>query len=163
MSGDSALSVVASFDHAHAAHMAVQRLEAAGIAAFVQDEHTIGAQPFFDVAIGGVKVAVAAQRLEEAREVLGEKDTLFRGAELPRESRGAAAFLTLCLLYGLPVAGLLAVSILALSDHVAWAVGVCVVSALLLVASYRRLRRPGARADEADGPREDEPGVIDEG
>ncbi len=165
MSSDSALSVVASFDHAHAAHLAVQRLEAAGMEAFVQDEYAVGALPFHNILLGGVKVAVRTERLEEAREVLGEKDASFRRVELPRESR-REAFLAWCACFVLPfvalVAGSIVGGVLAFSDHVAWGVAVCVVSALPMVASYGRWRRRGGETIEAGGLREDEPCAVEE-
>ncbi len=65
-----ALTTIASFREAHSAHIARAKLEAAGIPAFVADEHLVGVQWFYSDAIGGVKVQVPASFADEAREIV---------------------------------------------------------------------------------------------
>jgi hypothetical protein len=66
------LVTVASFSFPHEAHLAVANLEAAGITAFVADEHTINMQWLYSNALGGVRVQVPAALAEEAKEVLSQ-------------------------------------------------------------------------------------------
>ena len=52
------------------AHIDRARLEAAGINAFVADEHTINMNWLHSNAMGGVRLMVPADRIEEAKEIL---------------------------------------------------------------------------------------------
>jgi len=61
---------IASFSHAHEAHIALARLEADGIPAFIADEHTITMQWLYSNALGGVKINVPENYVQEAREIL---------------------------------------------------------------------------------------------
>lgn len=45
-------------------------LDAAGIDALVPDEHTLGVQPLYGVALGGVRLLVRCEDLERASELL---------------------------------------------------------------------------------------------
>jgi hypothetical protein len=65
-----ALTTIASFRETHSAHIARAKLEAAGIPAFVADEHLVGVQWFYSDAIGGVKIQVPDSFAEEAREIV---------------------------------------------------------------------------------------------
>ena len=62
--------LVATYGTVIEAEMARGRLEAAGIDARVVDAHTVGVAHVLSVAVGGVKVVVATEDLEEAREIL---------------------------------------------------------------------------------------------
>jgi hypothetical protein len=62
--------VAAAFTSVHEAHLARSALEAAGIDAHVADEHTVSMNWVMSNAIGGVKVLVPDDRLEEARTIL---------------------------------------------------------------------------------------------
>jgi hypothetical protein len=62
--------VVATYGTVLEAELARGRLEAAGLDARVLDAHTIGVAQMLSVAVGGVKVVVATEDLEEARELL---------------------------------------------------------------------------------------------
>lgn len=64
------LVVAAAFTSVHDAAFARSALEAAGIEAMIADEHVISMDWFYSNAIGGVKVLVPRDRLEEARAVL---------------------------------------------------------------------------------------------
>jgi hypothetical protein len=61
---------LASFSKPEEAHLFRTRLEAAGIPAFVQDEHVIQMQWLYSNALGGVRVQIADEDLEAAREFL---------------------------------------------------------------------------------------------
>jgi len=67
-----ALTTIASFHEAYAAHIARAKLEAEGIPVFIADEHVIGVQPLAWVALGGVKVRVPEGYAEQALRVLRE-------------------------------------------------------------------------------------------
>jgi hypothetical protein len=45
-------------------------LESAGIEAMIPDEHTVGVQPLYGAALGGVRVLVRADDVERAEECL---------------------------------------------------------------------------------------------
>ena len=51
-------------------------LDAAGIDATIPDEHTLGVQPLYSNALGGVRLLVRAEDLERASEVLNTTDEL---------------------------------------------------------------------------------------
>ena len=63
---------LASFSKPEEAHLFRLRLEAAGIPAFVQDEHVIQMQWLYSNALGGVRVQIADDDLAAAREFLAE-------------------------------------------------------------------------------------------
>lgn len=67
------LVTVAVFGAPYEAGMAKSELEACGVPAFVADEFTIGANPFYSNALGGIKVQVPASYAEEARQILSDK------------------------------------------------------------------------------------------
>lgn len=62
--------VVARFSFPHEAHIAKANLESAGIESFIADEHTVNTQWLYSNAIGGVRLFVAGEDLEEATEIL---------------------------------------------------------------------------------------------
>ena len=63
---------IATFNEVTEAYILKGRLEAEGILCFLGDEHIVGAQPFYSVAVGGVKLKVTAQDEEEARAILAK-------------------------------------------------------------------------------------------
>lgn len=63
------------FENALDAEMARGRLESEGIRAFVQDGNIVGANWTLSNAVGGVKVAVLAQDLQRAIEILADAGT----------------------------------------------------------------------------------------
>jgi len=63
---------VAAFPSAIEAHAARTKLESEGIDCFVADEHTVGVNPLYANAIGGIRVQVGPEDLERARAALGE-------------------------------------------------------------------------------------------
>jgi len=58
------------------AHIIRTRLEDAGIDCFIADENTIGAQPFYNQAIGGIKIKIFERDLERCREILAEDNEI---------------------------------------------------------------------------------------
>ncbi|MFD3000729.1 DUF2007 domain-containing protein [Pontibacter toksunensis] len=63
---------IATFNELTEAHIMKGRLEAEGILCFLGDEHIVGAQPFYAVAVGGVKLKVTAQDAEEAFAIMAK-------------------------------------------------------------------------------------------
>ncbi len=74
------MTTIATFSKSEEAHLFRTRLEAAGIPAFVQDEHLVQLDWLYSNAIGGVRVQIADEDVAAAR--------AFLAADLPE---GAAA------------------------------------------------------------------------
>ena len=70
------MKIVASFREPYAAHLAKGLLEAHDIPAVIADEHIVGMNWLYSQAVGGVKVKVADEHYDTAREAL-KKD--YRG------------------------------------------------------------------------------------
>ena len=66
------MQTIATFDFPHQAHVARASLEAAGIPAFVADEHTINMYWLYCQAMGGVRLQVPEAAMADARELLAE-------------------------------------------------------------------------------------------
>ena len=64
------MKTIATFSKPEEAHLFRTRLEAAGIPAYVQDEHFIQMDWLYSNAIGGVRVQIADEDVEAAREFL---------------------------------------------------------------------------------------------
>ena len=64
------MKTIATFSKPEEAHLFRTRLEAAGIPAFVQDEHFVQMDWLYSNAIGGVRVQIADDDLDSAREFL---------------------------------------------------------------------------------------------
>lgn len=64
------LVTIATFNELTEAHILKGRLEAEGILCFLGDEHIVGVQPFYSVAVGGVKLKVTEGDVAEARAIL---------------------------------------------------------------------------------------------
>ena len=64
------MTTVATFSKPEEAHLFRMRLEAAGIPAFVQDEHIVQMDWLYSNAIGGVRVQIADEDVPAAREFL---------------------------------------------------------------------------------------------
>jgi hypothetical protein len=58
------------------AHIVRTRLEANGIPCFIADENTIGANPLYNQAVGGVKIKVFEKDLERCHEILATEGDL---------------------------------------------------------------------------------------
>jgi hypothetical protein len=70
-SGDD-LVTIARFSSAIEAHLARTKLESEGIEAFVADEHMISIDPFYDLALGGVKLQTKNSNVKRALKSLGD-------------------------------------------------------------------------------------------
>lgn len=66
------LITVRSYDNSIAAHLARSFLEAAGIRSYLMDEQIMSVHPGLNVAVGGVKLQVAEEDVEEAGRLLDE-------------------------------------------------------------------------------------------
>ena len=64
------MTTVATFSKPEEAHLFRMRLEAAGIPAFVQDEHLVQMDWLYSNAIGGVRVQITDEDVPAAREFL---------------------------------------------------------------------------------------------
>jgi DNA-directed RNA polymerase subunit RPC12/RpoP len=74
------LITIATFNEVTEAHILKGRLESEGILCFLGDEHIVGAHPFYAVAVGGVKLKVTENDVEEAKAILKnirQGDTLY--------------------------------------------------------------------------------------
>jgi hypothetical protein len=58
------------------AEIILGRLEANGIPCFLADENTLAANPFYNQAIGGVKIKVFEHDLEKCRAILADTDEI---------------------------------------------------------------------------------------
>ncbi len=58
------------------AHIVRTRLEANGIKCFIADENTLGANPLYNQAIGGVKLKIFEQDMEKCRKILATEGDL---------------------------------------------------------------------------------------
>ncbi|MEE8199941.1 MAG: transposase [Candidatus Acidoferrales bacterium] len=81
------LVTVARFHEPALAHLCKTRLELTGVEAIVSDEHIIGLNWFYSLALGGVKVKVRESEAARAIELLGEE---FPEAELSEEVKATA-------------------------------------------------------------------------
>jgi DNA-directed RNA polymerase subunit RPC12/RpoP len=58
------------------AHIIRTRLEANGISCFVADENTLGANPIYNQAVGGVKLKIFERDLEKCKQILATEGDL---------------------------------------------------------------------------------------
>jgi len=63
---------IASFSKPENAHLLRMRLEAGGVTAYILDENTVQMDWLISNAIGGVRVQIAEEDIENAREILSE-------------------------------------------------------------------------------------------
>lgn len=63
---------IARFSKPEEAHLFRHRLEVGGIPAYIQDENTVQMDWLYSNAIGGVRVQISEEDIEEARELLQE-------------------------------------------------------------------------------------------
>jgi hypothetical protein len=60
----------------HEAQFLKSVLDSGGIEALIPDEHTLGIQPLYGPALGGVRILVRPEDVERARELLDATPTL---------------------------------------------------------------------------------------
>ncbi|GAB3925516.1 putative signal transducing protein [Mucilaginibacter myungsuensis] len=65
-----------TFYDAGLAHITQTRLADAGIESFIDDQNTIGANPFYNQAIGGLKLRIFESDLEKSKAILAEDVSL---------------------------------------------------------------------------------------
>ena len=63
-------SIIARFDSMPEAHIAMGRLEAAGIESWLADEHLVQTDWLYSIAVGGIKLQVRSELAERALEIL---------------------------------------------------------------------------------------------
>ncbi|HEY5793111.1 MAG TPA: DUF2007 domain-containing protein [Chthoniobacterales bacterium] len=63
---------LARFEKPEEAHLVRMRLEAGGVPAFIQDENSIQIQWMYSNALGGVRLQIAEEDFERAKEILNE-------------------------------------------------------------------------------------------
>jgi hypothetical protein len=85
-----------AFTNVHEAHLARSVLEAAGIQATLGDEHLISMDWTYSNAVGGVKVLVPEDRLEEARLLLESVAELDDPSATGREGEDVGAEWDVC-------------------------------------------------------------------
>lgn len=68
----SELTTIATYSFPHEAHIARASLEAAGVEAFIADEHTINMDWTYSNALGGVRVRVAEKDAQKAQDILAQ-------------------------------------------------------------------------------------------
>lgn len=64
--------VVESFDNYIDAHIIFGRMEEEGIRCWLKDENTVTVTPFFNNAVGGIKLMVDKEQLQSANELLSQ-------------------------------------------------------------------------------------------
>lgn len=64
------LVTIARFSSYFDAHVIKGRLEAEDIVCFLTDEHQVTINPMYDIALGGIKLKVAENDVELAKEIL---------------------------------------------------------------------------------------------
>jgi hypothetical protein len=72
------LETIAQYREAHEAYLAKGALAAAGIEAVIRDEHVVGVNWLYSDAVGGVKLAVESDLVQQAADVL-KPQTIDRG------------------------------------------------------------------------------------
>ena len=66
------MQTIKTFDNAIDAHLMKTKLESEGIFCYLADEHIIGINPLMSVALGGIKLNVAQEHVEQALKILQE-------------------------------------------------------------------------------------------
>lgn len=66
---------IATFNDFTEAHIMKGRLEASGILCFLADQNIVAAQPFYALAVGGIKLQVTEGDVEEAHKILSDIHT----------------------------------------------------------------------------------------
>jgi hypothetical protein len=69
------MMTVAVFETLPDAQIAVGRLEAEGLSAYLADSHLVQTDWLYAIAIGGIKVQVAPDDAEQARAILARDDS----------------------------------------------------------------------------------------
>jgi predicted RNA-binding Zn-ribbon protein involved in translation (DUF1610 family) len=62
------------------ANLRLQQLEAEGIRAYLQDEHTVTIDPILSNAVGGIKLLVYEEQVDRAREIIDTLEKEYRNS-----------------------------------------------------------------------------------
>jgi hypothetical protein len=68
------LIILKTFDNTIDAHLLCSKLENEGIKTFIFDENIVSLNPLFNNLIGGIKVKIAEQDLDQATKILSEME-----------------------------------------------------------------------------------------
>jgi hypothetical protein len=71
------LVTIARFSTTMEAYLALTKLESAGIEAYVADEQMIALNPFYNIALGGVRLQVSRKKVVRARKTLTIRKSYF--------------------------------------------------------------------------------------
>lgn len=91
MNDEPRLAVAGAFTSVHEAQLALSVLEAAGIEATLANEHVVSMTWTYSNAVGGVKVLVHEDRLDEAMSLLEQDAVALEGAPGPSDAAADAA------------------------------------------------------------------------
>lgn len=103
------MTVVSTYSTPAEAHVALSRLESAGIDAVIRDEFTVTFDWFYSNAIGGVKIEVVEEDVSAAREILALPATEEGLIRCPHcgsthsSVRVLSAFGAFCMMVGIPI------------------------------------------------------------
>lgn len=67
---DMPLVCIRQYDTYIPAHIALGKLRESGIEAFLKDEHTVTIDPLLNIAVGGIKLMVPTEAVEDAERIL---------------------------------------------------------------------------------------------
>lgn len=67
-------TLVTTFSNYMEAHIVYGRLEDAGINCWLKDENTVSLNPLWNITVGGIKLMVAEDQVEEAKDLLKQYD-----------------------------------------------------------------------------------------
>ncbi|WP_432326291.1 putative signal transducing protein [Mucilaginibacter sp. P25] len=71
------------------AHIIRTKLEGYGIPCFIADENTIGSNPLYNQAVGGIKLKIFERDLERCREILAAEGDLHDQDHIEIDDRNA--------------------------------------------------------------------------
>lgn len=66
---------VATFDTSPEAHIAMGRLQAEGIECHLADEHLVQTDWLYSIAVGGIKLQVTPDQVQESLQILARDDS----------------------------------------------------------------------------------------
>lgn len=79
------LVVVRTFNNYFSANILLTRLRSSGVECYLKDEYTVTVDPFLSNAVGGIKLVVKKENVEEVLELLHDFDDAYRkSAVCPR-------------------------------------------------------------------------------
>ncbi len=70
------LITLRTFDNYVQAHLIKNTLEIEGMTCFLFDENTVSINPFFNITVGGIKLKVPSEQLDEAELIISKLESL---------------------------------------------------------------------------------------